>query len=360
MGKSDYQIIGRGRNVIAIAGVVFFIFACLSNAATAADKVIKLKFSSAYMPFEPPNIQANHVLDLVEKKTNGKVKVERFMGGALGGPLEQLELVSTGAVDIIGLHADQFPQQLPLHQILNTEQFTTREKALANVTALTMELPDTKALFEKEQERNNIKILSWHIQGVTGLTMGYEAKSLDDLKGKKISVITGFQRKVFKDFGWIPVNVQIPELYESLSRGVIDGIFMATAAVIPLKWYEVSKSHLILGNNQVLSQPITLNLDCWNRLPKDVQQAFIEASRETAQWTIEADRQTVAKTYEKFKESGVTLVKLTEEENNKFFTIFSKYAVENYLQNAKKRRVETEAKKIIEYWDQMKWGKWKK
>lgn len=282
------------------------------------------------------------------------------MGGALGGPLEQLELVSSGAVNIIALHTDQYTQQLPLHQILNTEQFVSGEQALANVTALTMEIPETKAFFDAEQAKNNIKVLSWHVQGITGLTLGFQAKSLEDIKGKKINVITGFQRKVFKDFGWIPVNVQIPELYEALSRGVIDGIFMATAAVIPLKWFEIAKCHLILGENTVLSQAITLNLDTWNGLPEDVRQAFIDASKETAQWTIEADKMMVAKTYDTFKKAGVPIYQLSNDEYMKFFTVFSKYSTEEYLDNAKKQRVEDKAKKISEYFDSMRWGKWKK
>jgi hypothetical protein len=51
---------------------------------------------------------------------------------------------------------------------------------------------------------------------------------------------------------------------------------------------------------------------------------------------------------------------LSEEEYKDFFTLFSKYAADNYLENAKKRRVEDQAKKINSYWELMKWGKWKK
>ena len=81
-----------GQAIIIILCMAFFAVVCGTGNAVAADDVIKLKYSSCYMPFEPPNIQANHCLDLVEQKTNGKVKIERFMGGALGGPGEQLGL----------------------------------------------------------------------------------------------------------------------------------------------------------------------------------------------------------------------------------------------------------------------------
>ena len=333
-------------------------FLACNNAATAAEaKVIRLRYCSAYMASEPPNKQANHALDLVEEKTKGKVKISRFMGGTLGGALEQLDLVSSGAVDIIALHVDQFPQQLPLHQIMNTEQLVGREQGLANVTALTMEIEDTKAIFEEEQRKNNIKILYWHVQGPTGITAGFPANSLADLKGKKVSVISGFQRKVFNELGWIPVNVQIPELYESLSRGVIEAIFMATSAVVPLKWYEVGKTHLVLSDNVALSQPITLNLDKWNELPGDVKQAFIEASRETAKWSIREDLRIVEDTYDAFKKAEVKMVPVSREENDVFFEVLLRYAMEEYLDNTKARGVEDKAAVILKYWNKMKWGK---
>lgn len=361
-----YQFKVKVNAIIRVALGASFVFLLLSSFGCqksddkAEPDVIRLKYSSPYMPSEVPNIQALYALDLVEKKTNGRVEIKRFMGGALGGTLEQLDLVSSGAVDIIHLHVDQFPQQLPLHKVLNSEQFTTASQALANIRAITQEIPETKAILDAEQQRNNIKILSWHVQGATGITTGFPAKSLADLKGKKMNVITSFQRKVFDHFDIIPVNVQIPELYESMSRGVIDAIFMADAAVIPLKWYEVGKTHLAFGDNFGVSQPITLNLDTWNRLPADVQQAFIEASAETALWSIELDQCNQENTYNMFEKAGVEIVNLSPKESNAFFEELTRYATDDWLENAQDRGVENEAAVIQKYWNDMKWGNWKK
>ncbi len=360
LSPRGYRIRSHLKVYIALL-VSLFLLLCVSACQKSEDKgtagIIKLKYSSGYNSTEPPNIQAFHCLDLVEQKTHGKVKIERFTGGVLGGTLEQLGLVSSGAVDIIALHVDQFPQQLPLHKILNSEQFTTADQALANVTAITQEIPETKAILDAEQKRNNIKILYWHVQGPTGITAGFPAKSLADLKGKKMNVITSYQRKVFDEFGIIPVNVQIPELYESLSRGVIDAIFMATAGVVPLKWYEVGKTQLVLGDNFAISQPVTLNLDTWNRLPADVQQAFIEASRETAQWSIEADQRNIQNAYDTLKKAGVDIVQVSDEESNAFFKSLASHANEDWLENAKKCGVGDQAAVIEKYWNDMKWGK---
>lgn len=344
-------------SIILTIALLFVVMLSYSTKDLTAENVIKLKFSSSFMPPEPPNVQAMHTLDLVEKKTNGRVKVERFLAGTLGGPHEQLGLASTGAADIISLHIDQYAQELPLHQITNTEQLVSNTKGVANITALTQEIPETRKLFEAEQKKNNIKILYFHANGPTGITTGFKAKSLADLKGKKVNVIASFHRDVFKELGWIPVNVQIPELYEGLSRGVIDAIFMATAANLPLKWNEVGKTHLILGDNTVISTPLAFNLDSWNRLPKDVQKAFIDASRETAQWSIQENDKFVNITYGAFKSEGKNPVKVSKAESNKFFKILFKYQAKNNKKIAKAAGVEKEAAIIQKYWDKMRWGK---
>lgn len=342
--------------------LVFGVVACEKKAETdrAETEVITLKFSSDKMPTEPPVKQAYHLLDMVEAKTNGRVKIERFTGGSLGDVLEHLNLVSTGAVDIISLHIDQYPQQLPLHQILNTEQLVTGEQAMENIIALTQKIPETMALLEEEERQNKIKTLSWNVQGSTGITTSYPAKSLNDVKGKKMNVISSYQRKVFNDLGIIPVNVQIPEIYESMSRGVIDTIFMANSAIIPLKWYELGNTHLSLGDNNVVSQPLTFNLNTWNSLPADIQQAFIEASEETSQWSISECLRVQEETYQKFQDSGVDIVTLPSEERDKFFEILFKHSTENWLETCRAKGVEKEAEVIRKYWDEMKWGRWQK
>jgi len=351
-----------GKGFVALVMAVIFLGGIsFSNPATAADeKTINLKFSSAYMPPEPPNIQTNRVMEMVEKKTNGRVKIKRFMGGALGGIHEQLGLVSSGAVDMIPLHYDQYPQQLPLHKILNADQNVSEEQALTNIIAIMYEISETMALFEEEQKKNNIKVLYPGCMGVTGVTARIPVKSLADLKGKKVNVITSYQRDFFKELGWIPVNVKIPELYEALSRGVLDAIFMSTGAVIPLKWYEVGKTHLLLGKPVVFSQPLTFNRDRWNSLPEDIQKAFLEASLDTAHWSIEGDRMMAEKTYGLFKERGVPVIDISQEEKDMFFEAISRHATKDWLENAKSAGVGDKTPVIQKYWDEMKWGKWKK
>ncbi|UCE34961.1 MAG: hypothetical protein JSV40_03360, partial [Deltaproteobacteria bacterium] len=188
--KNSKHRAGKGAVTVFVVMLLVGALMTYTTTATAAEqKVIKLKFSTSFFPPEPPCVFANRTLDIVEKKTNGKVKVERFMAGALGGPLEQLGLASSGAADVISLHIDQYAQQLPLHQITNTEQLTSGAQGVINVKAILHELEETKPLFAAEQKKNNVKILHPYCNGPTGVTAKFAAKSLADVKGKKVNVI---------------------------------------------------------------------------------------------------------------------------------------------------------------------------
>jgi TRAP-type C4-dicarboxylate transport system substrate-binding protein len=145
-----------------------------------------------------------------------------------------------------------------------------------------------------------------------------------ELQGKKINVMTGYQRKVFNEVGWIPVNMQVPELYESLSRGVIEGIFLTAAAVVPMKFYEIGKAQVIFGPNSMNNAPLAFNLDSWNHLPKDVQEAFMEAAWETAQWSVQGTDNFIKATYERLEQTGARLVRISKEENDMFFNVVTK------------------------------------
>jgi len=360
--KSWKKVKGREWKCVGAILMAILLIGALAyspTTASAEQKVIKLKFSTSFFPPEPPCIFANRTLDLVETKTNGRVKVERFVAGALGGPLEQLGLASSGAADVISLHIDQYAQQLPLHQITNTEQLTSGAQGVVNVKAILHELEDTKPLFAAEQKKNNIIIFHPYCNGPTGVTAKFPAESLADVKGKKVNVIAAYQRDVFKELGWIPVNVQIPELYEALSRGVIDAIFMATAANVPLKWHEIGKVHLAIGVNTIVSAPLAFNLDSWNRLPADVQQAFWEAAWETAQWTAQATEENLKNTYKAFEGVGAKVVFVSDKESVAFFKVLFKHSINNWMNICKAAGVEKDAKVVNKYWDEMKWGKWK-
>lgn len=351
----------RGRMWKGLAAILITVLTItpilgVAGCGPSEPEVINLTFSCPYLDVEPPAIFGLRVCDLVEEKTNGKVQIERFTGGTMGNVLEHLGLVQSGAVDLITLHVDQYPQDLPLHRILNMEQLVSRQQSIDNIIEITQEISETKEILDEELEDNNIKALYWMQMGPTGIMTKEPVTTLADLEGKRINFITAYQRGIFEDLGLIPVNVQIPDLYESMMRGHIDCIFMATAAAVPLMWYEIAETNLVIGELTVASQPIAINLDVWNDLPDDVQEAFLEASLETALWSVEADRAHLEETYALFEQSGVDVVQLSQADVDLFYDTLVEHSVADWLETCEAAGLEDEAAIILEYWEDMIWG----
>lgn len=350
---------GSPWRLLVIPAVIILVTAIVLSgcSSTKSPEVYKLKFSTPYIEVEPPALYNLHICDLIEEKTNGRVQIERFSAGTMGNVLEHLGLVSSGAVDMISLHVDQYPQELPLHRVLNMEVMADRQTALDNIIKITQDISETKKLLDAEMEKNNIHTLTWMTMGPTGILTKNPTTSLEDLKGTKINVITAYQRYIFEELGMNPVNVAIPELYEGMMRGVIDNIWMATSASIPLKWYEVAKTNLVIGELNALSQPMAINLDTWNSLPKDIQQAFIDASNETAEWSVTNDKEMIDGTFAVFKENGVGVVELSDDDVVKFYQILAKYSLEDWEKLCADAGLSSEADTIYKYWQDMMWGK---
>jgi TRAP-type mannitol/chloroaromatic compound transport system substrate-binding protein len=87
----------------------------------------------------------------------------------------------------------------------------------------------------------------------------------------------GFADETLKAWGAVPVQLKHGDMYLAMQRGVVDGIVFPLGAAKSFKLEEVTKYvfktdffsyHLFMG----------MNLDTWNVLPKELQEAVMRAS----------------------------------------------------------------------------------
>lgn len=68
-------------------------------------------------------------------------------------------------------------------------------------------------------------------------------KSLADIKGLKIAVGDRLGAQVVKRLGAAPISLRLPEMYQGLNRGTVEGVHMVWTAFMPFKLFEVTKHH---------------------------------------------------------------------------------------------------------------------
>ena len=212
------------------------------------------------------------MLDEIEKKSNGRIKFEKFLGGILGKGPENYDIVKTGKADMT-LHATNYtPGRFPLSDVFSLPgAFVTSIPNAQMVTAvydriLYKEFPDVKSL-------------SFHQAQLFYLyTVKKPVKTMDDLKGLKIRSAGGFATDALKALGAVPVPIALADMYTSLQTGVIDRAVIGPSGLEGYKLQEVLR-HVIKFKFGTSTHVGAMNQATWDKLPPDLQKIIQEAER---------------------------------------------------------------------------------
>jgi TRAP-type C4-dicarboxylate transport system substrate-binding protein len=237
-------------------------------AAPAAAQQVVLKLNSPPPPrsYLHPNVFDPWV-QAVESDAAGTLKIEKFYGGTLGNFAVTYDRVVDGVADIgwtlSALTGGRFKQQdaaaLP---------FETRD---ANEPALAL-----WNMFEKgvtAAEFAQVKPLGFWAFPNAALHSKEPIRSLDDLKGKKVTVSNPISAKMAVLLGATPVTMRPDEVYQALSRGVADVAMMPFTGMQTFKIHEVARQHLdvALGGDPAI---VFMSKQSYDRLPPQAKAAI--------------------------------------------------------------------------------------
>lgn len=218
----------------------------------------------------------------LEKRTNGKVKVDWVYGDPYGKHANVFDLVSGGVVDFAHLLPSYTPGRLPLMEFSGTFPFDW--KSGREVAYVHNKLAE-KGYFNKELSSGPFVYLF----GMQGAPYDFftkaEVHAPPDLKGMKIRAAGGVMSRFIEAVGAIPVSMASAEQVVALQKGVIDGTILQVASVYSMKLYESVKFQCVT-NLSTWYGPMCTIPATWNKLPADVQKVIkdlaLEASEKAA------------------------------------------------------------------------------
>jgi TRAP-type C4-dicarboxylate transport system substrate-binding protein len=155
-----------------------------------------------------------------EKRTDGRYKVEFYYSATLGKPDELVDLLSAGVIDFAWIAVGYTPQKFI--QSRGFELAFMSENPFAWMKTV-WEMYKTYGPIKDEWEKKN-KIICAVPAGMDPVVFMTKKPvyKVDDLKGIRLRSY-GMVGKMIKLLGGMPVALAFPEVYEALSRGVIDG-----------------------------------------------------------------------------------------------------------------------------------------
>lgn len=286
----------------------------MAPSAWSEQKPIVLKFGSWMPERHDTSKQTRWWAEQVTKRTGGRVQIQFFCGGALGKGRDQLDNIKYGTFDFGPILAAYDPAKSPLWTIPYIPW------AIMDPWVRIMALQDVAELPIMKKE-----LAKWDAEFLfpTGMgdvyylwTVKKPVYKLADLKGLKIRSV-GEMAKSLSLIGANPVSMPMPDVYDALSKGVIDGGCFATAPVMGYKMYEVCKykSTMMLG----MGGPVwVIKKTVFNKLPTDIQRVIKEVSLEMATFMADREASFLKKADETFKKAKVTVIDFPKAEQAKY------------------------------------------
>src|SRR4030042_116437 len=157
-------------------------------------------------------------IDEVEKRTEGKIKIEAHFNGELAGPPDAWDVLVNGTVDISNVHLQNVPDKFPLTDYTG---FTTYGLVNQKPSKTMWELYNKYPELQKELEEVHILFLGstyW-----TSYAGSKEVRTLEDMKGLKSVGGGKWQNKRAEKLGMVPVSMGPMDILPSLQTGVVDG-----------------------------------------------------------------------------------------------------------------------------------------
>lgn len=269
------------RNAKVVLFGLCLVVPAFAFSAQAADVTLKMAH------FWPAGSKQNSDIfqawaDTVEAESDGRIAVEIYPSQTLAKADQSYQATVNGIADITATVQAYTAGRFPLSQIVELPPFgETAEQGscvfqkLYEQTAVAGEYGDTHVLF-----------LFTHGPGYVH-TSEQAVREPGDLQGLRLRRPTSVVANMLEDYGAKPVGMPAPEIYQSLQRGVIDGLTISWEGMHVFRLTELLTYHVEVPIYR-LGFVMTMNKSVYERLPAELQQVIDDNSGLT--WARKAGR----------------------------------------------------------------------
>ena len=256
-----------------IAPLAVAALAGISLHCAAAETTLKVV--SVFPRNHTFNIPVFEMIEAVNAKNKGVLQLQFIGGPEAVPPTEQLAALQRGVFDIFAGAASYYDGQVP----------ETGAHNASNKSAVELRRDGALDLLNKAfNAKANAQYLAYLGSGYTFyIFTKSEPKRTSaggfDLQGLKIRG-PSIYRPFYETQGITAVNVQVPEMYSALERGVIEGIGFPLIGITNQGWEKLIKYRIQPAFWQG-DLAIIANLDAWKKLDPKQREALQGAVTET-------------------------------------------------------------------------------
>ncbi|SFR87581.1 TRAP transporter substrate-binding protein [Anaeromicropila populeti] len=303
-------------SVALIAVMSLSLFACGSNKESSKENPsaseasvdmpeVTLKLGFSTNEEDPRAIAAKAFADEVSEKTGGKVTVELYPSGQLGGDADLINSISldSGTVDIIITDASNFATYEPKMGISALPfQFNDFDEAWAFMDS------EIEAEAESGLIEQNMRVLAHYCNGFRCVTSSKGAvETPEDMKGLLIRTPENpVIMATMSALGANPQPLSFSELYQALQQGTYDAQENPIPVIYNNNLFEVQK-YLSVTNHIYSGMCFTIAESSWKKLSTAEQEIVQAAATASAEKDRELNKQQTEELVSKLEENGMQI-----------------------------------------------------
>lgn len=261
-------VFGAGAFALAIAGIQ-------AGAANAADLV--LKYNRWLPPTHPQDVEGLlPFFEEVARVTEGRVRIEPTTSSLAPAP-RQMEAVQNGVFDVAYSGQSLTPGLFPLADAVALPFIGDSAEAIGVAYWRTH-----NKFFAGTEKYPGVHLLTltavapYHVY-----TIEKKIETIDDFAGLKLRSTGAISPRIAEAIGAVPVPINLTEMYDALSKKILDGALNNDDQMRAFGVIEFVKNRLAIPGG-LLGTPLYLviNEAKWNQISPEDQKAIMELAGE--------------------------------------------------------------------------------
>jgi tripartite ATP-independent transporter DctP family solute receptor len=261
------------------------------------------------MPLMHPKSQGIEVFAAyINEHSEGRIRVETFHDGVLGGPNEYLEAIIAGTIQAATI-GTEFEPRAPIVvswevPFLFPSWDYVRKVADSDFAA---------TLYDNFPAEQNVRAVGWIPQGRRLMMTNRPIQSMADFSGFRLRVPQiDLYLAVGRNLGANPIAVPLAELYTALEQGIVDGFELPHGNLVTGRFYEVL-DYVLMTEHITAFHNMFINEQFFQSLDPELQDVVLRAGRYMTDRTFQIAMDFERDALDYLVSQGVTLITPSEE-----------------------------------------------
>ena len=295
----------------ALSAIACAFVAMGATGAFAQERTFKLALQNP--KGHPLEVGAQKFAEIVAAKSGGKIKVNVFPGGTLGGDAPNVSALQGGTIEFVLLNSGILASQVKDFEVFDFPfMFASAKEADAVVDG-----PFGQKLHAKLADKGIVGLAFFEL-GFRNITNSKKAiNNVEDIAGLKLRVIpNAINVDWVKAVGANPTPLAFPEVYAAMEQKAIDGQENPLSVIVANKFAEVQK-YLAITNHQYNPQSLIFSKKVFDTLSDADKKIVQDAAVEAGKFQRQVNRDKAAGDLDTLKKAGMQVSEFSAAEQAK-------------------------------------------